>query len=82
VTRNKIDQWQYSVYDFSLGQAEFEPLDIEVRISSDALGLPRGVYEAKSLVETPLGGFFLTADATINNPLQSNQLRDILRKAD
>mgnify|MGYP006272052743 FL=1 len=80
VTNNKIGQWQYSVYDFSLGQAELEPLDMEIRISSNALGLPQGVIKTESLQQSPFGGFFLTSDATINNPLQSYELRRVLRE--
>ncbi|MBF9058582.1 NAD(P)-binding protein [Rhodobacterales bacterium HKCCSP123] len=80
VTRNRLGQWQYSVYDFSLGQAELEPLEMEVRIASDALSLPQGVTQAPSLDQSPFGAFFLTADATINNPLQSFELRRILRE--
>ncbi|MFV0360438.1 NAD(P)-binding protein [Tropicimonas sp.] len=80
VTRNRIGQWQYSVYDFSLGQALLQPLKMEIRISSDALGLPEGQITAPPISASPFGGAFLTSDATINNPLQSFELRDMLRK--
>lgn len=79
VTRNRLGQWQYSVYDFSLGQAELEPLSMEIRISSDCFGLPKGVIKAPDIRTSSLGAFFLTSDATISNPLQSFDLLRTLR---
>ena len=79
VTRNRIGHWQYSVYDFSLGQAELEPLNMEIRISSDSLGLPQGIIKSPDIQESTLGAFFLTSDATISNPLQSFQLLQMLK---
>lgn len=79
VTRNRIGQWQYSVYDFSLGQAELEPLNMQIRISSDVFGLPKGIIKTPDIRTSSLGGFFLTSDATINNPLQSHQLLRTLK---
>lgn len=75
VTRNRLGMWQYSVFDFSLGQAELEPVDLQIRIMSDAIGLPQGTYSAASIDASPFGGVFLTADATISNPMQSFDLR-------
>ncbi|WP_170311868.1 NAD(P)-binding protein [Sulfitobacter sabulilitoris] len=80
VTRNRVGQWQYSVYDFSLGQSLLEPLDMQIRISSDHLGLPRGTIKPPSIAASPFGAVFLTSDATINNPLQSYHLRQVLRE--
>ncbi|HEU0220884.1 MAG TPA: NAD(P)-binding protein [Paracoccaceae bacterium] len=80
VTRNRLGQWQYSVYDFSLGQALLQPIEIEVRIASDRFGLPIGVHRPGSIADSPFGGFFLTADATINNPFQSRSLLRTLRR--
>ncbi len=79
VTRNRLGQWQYSVYDFSLGQAELEPLSMNIRISSDCFGLPPGIIKAPDIRASSFGAFFLTSDATISNPLQSFQLLRTLR---
>ncbi|MGR3760939.1 NAD(P)-binding protein [Roseobacteraceae bacterium NS-SX3] len=80
VCRNRLGQWQYSAYDFSLGQALLEPLDMEIRISADRFGLPPGILTPPSITNSPFGAVFLTSDATINNPLQSYQLRRVLRE--
>lgn len=80
VTHNRLGQWQYSVYDFSLGQAELEPLKMEIRISSDRFGLPPGIIKTPDISTSSLGAFFLTSDATISNPLQSFQLLKQLRE--
>ena len=80
VCRNRLGQWQYSAYDFSLGQSMLEPLDMEIRISSDRFGLPEGVIHPPSITSSPFGAVFLTSDATINNPLQSFSLRRTLRE--
>ncbi|RYH12245.1 NAD(P)-binding protein [Tropicimonas sp. IMCC6043] len=81
VTRNKLGQWQYSVYDFSLGQARLQPLEMTIRISSPALGLPLGDITPADIATSPFGGVFLTCDATINNPLQSADLRRLLKES-
>jgi hypothetical protein len=80
VTRNKLGAWQYSVYDFSLAQARMQPVTMEVRIASDRLGLPDQVVSVPSIATSALGGFFLTAAGTINNPFQSAQLLRQMRK--
>ncbi|PRY26119.1 acetoacetate decarboxylase [Aliiruegeria haliotis] len=80
VTRNRVGQWQYSIYDLSLGQAMAQPLKMEIRVSSPALGLPVGDIVPPDITGSPFGGVFLTADATINNPLQSWALRRLLEK--
>jgi uncharacterized protein with NAD-binding domain and iron-sulfur cluster len=80
VTRNRAGQWQYSVYDFSLGQSTLEPLDMEIRISENRFGLPAGILKPPSIATSPFGAVFLTSDATINNPLQSYDLRRVLRE--
>lgn len=74
VTRNKLGAWQYSVYDFSLAQARMQPISMEIRIAQPRLGLPVGTLKPASIAATALGGFFLTAAGTINNPFQSAQL--------
>lgn len=74
VTRNKLGAWQYSVYDFSLAQARMQPITMDIRIAGPDLGLPTGVINPASIATTALGGFFLTAAGTINNPFQSAQL--------
>jgi hypothetical protein len=81
VTRNKLGHWQYSVYDFSLAQARMQPIDMEIRINGPRLGLPVGVIRPPSITNSPLGGFFLTAAGTINNPFQSAQLLRQMRAA-
>jgi hypothetical protein len=81
VTRNKLGGWQYSVYDFSLAQARMQPVDMEVRISSPRMGLPVGAIPIPSIATSALGGFFLTAAGTINNPFQSAQLLRQMRQA-
>ncbi len=80
ITRNLLGQWQYSVYDLSLGQALLQPLDLRIRISSEHLGLPQGDISLSSIDQSPFGGVFLTCDATINNPMQSGALRRLLWK--
>ena len=82
VTRNRLGQWQYSVYDFSLGQARLTPIDLSLRLRSAALGLPPGNYAPPSLADTALGAFLLRTRATISNPLQSFDLRRKLAKGD
>jgi hypothetical protein len=79
VTRNRLGQWQYSVYDFGLGQARITPLRMSLRIRSDALGLPVGHHAPPSLTDDPMGAFLLRTNATLNNPLQSFALRQALR---
>ncbi|MXU63911.1 NAD(P)-binding protein [Oceanomicrobium pacificus] len=80
VNKNKLGMWQYAYYDFSLGQALVQPLDMEIKVYSDCFGLEPCVLKPPSVKDSPLGGFFLTSAATINNPLQSFELRDTLRK--
>ena len=82
VTRNRLGMWQYSVYDFALAQARLTPIDLSLRICSDDLGLPQGHIAPPSLSDDPCGAFILRTDATINNPLQSFDLLDKLKKGD
>ena len=72
--------WQYSVYDFSLDSALLEPLRMEVRVGPNGFGLPPGLVRPPSIAEASLGAFFLTADGTTNNPLQSREIRQRLRE--
>ena len=78
VTKRPLTGWQYSVYDFSLDSALLEPLDMEVRVGDNGFGLPPGLYRPPGIGEAALGGFFLTADGTINNPFQSRDIRQHL----
>ncbi|CAM4054007.1 NAD(P)-binding protein [Palleronia rufa] len=80
VTRNRLNMWQYSVYDFALAQARLTPADLSLRICSDDLGLPRGYFCPPSIADAPCGAFLLRTDATINNPLQSFDLLATLKK--
>ncbi len=82
VNPNMFGRWQYSYYDFSLGQCRVKPLDVEVRVHSDAFGLPPGTYTAPSIENSSLGGFFLTSAATINNPFQSWNIKRSLETFD
>ncbi len=81
VTQRGWAGWQYSVYDFSLETALLEPLEMEVQVGPNSFGLPPGTYHAPSLSDSPLGGFFLTADGAISNPLQSFDIQRRLRGA-
>ena len=74
VTKNKLGAWQYSVFDFSLAQARMQPMTMEIRVAQLKIGLPIGVIKPASIATTALGGFFITAAGTINNPFQSAQL--------
>ncbi|EYD74894.1 hypothetical protein Rumeso_03535 [Rubellimicrobium mesophilum DSM 19309] len=78
VTKRPLTGWQYSVYDFSLDSALLESLAMEVRIGDNGFGLPPGLHRPPSIAEASLGGFFLTADGTINNPFQSRDIRQHL----
>jgi hypothetical protein len=69
-----LGAWQYSVFDFSLAQARMQPITMEIRVAQPKLGLPIGVIKPASIATTALGGFFMTAAGTINNPFQSAQL--------
>ena len=53
---------------------------MDIKIHSDHLGLPRGLIKPPSIANSPFGAVFLTSDATINNPLQSYQLRKVLKE--
>lgn len=81
VTPNPLLGWQYSVYDFSLDSARLTPLRMQVRISANDFGLPPGTHTLPSLADASLGGFFLRADGTINNPLQHFDIRQRLTEA-
>ena len=52
--------------------------EMEVRVGPNGFGLPPGLHRPPSIAESPLGGFFLTADGTINNPFQSPEIRQRL----
>lgn len=80
VNPNIFGSWLYAKYDFSLGQALMQPTAMQIRISSDVFGLPIGDYSLPPITKSPFGGFFLTSAATINNPLQSPQIKKTLAK--
>lgn len=81
VTRNPVLGWQYSVYDFSLDSARLTPAPMELRIGTNDFGLPPGLHKLPSLADSALGGFFLRADGTINNPMQHFDIRQRLSEA-
>jgi len=80
VTPHRLLGWQYTVYDFSLDSAHMAPLAMEVRIGANDFGLPAGLHHVPPLSLSALGGFFLTAGGTINNPFQSFDIKARLRQ--
>lgn len=75
VSRTRFGQWHYSFYDFALGQALIQPIEMTIKVySKDVGGLPPGIYEVPSILSSGLGGFFVSTEATISNPLQSPML--------
>jgi len=81
VTPNRLLGWQYSVYDFSLESAQVAPLRMQIRIGANEFGLPPGLHHVPALTESSLGGFFIRADGTINNPMQHFDIRQRLQEA-
>jgi uncharacterized protein with NAD-binding domain and iron-sulfur cluster len=72
VSRTKLGTWHYSFYDFALGQALIQPIDMTIKVySKDVGGLPPGTYTVPSIEQQGMGAFFIATDATISNPLQS-----------
>jgi len=80
VAPNRLLGWQYSVYDFSLESARVAPVRMDIRIGVNDFGLPPGQHRVPSLADAALGGFFLRADGTINNPMQHFDIRQRLRE--
>jgi uncharacterized protein with NAD-binding domain and iron-sulfur cluster len=84
ISRTILGTWLYSYFDFALGQALVQPIDMTVKIyNSEATGLTPGVYKVPSIEGGSLGGFFMSTAASISNPFQSYALgRRIRRLAD
>lgn len=81
VSRTRWGRWLYSYFDFALGQAAIQPIDMSIRIHDQAAtGLPAGRYEVPSVVGSDLGGFFMSTAASISNPLQSGALGRRIRQ--
>lgn len=81
VSRTRLGTWHYSYYDFALGQALIQPVDMTIKVYADKVGgLPPGTYTVPSIQKQALGAFFITTDATISNPAQSPMLAAQIRK--
>lgn len=84
--RPLLGGWLYSYFDFGLGQALIQPVDMTVKIypgpagSGLAGGLPAGVYHVPSIRNNKMGGFFMSTAASISNPLQSGALGRRIRE--
>ena len=73
--------WQYSYFDFALGQALIQPISMEIKIYNDeAAGLPAGLYQVPPIQGNGLGGFFFSTSSTITNPLQSWHLKKLIKE--
>lgn len=80
VSRTRFGNWHYSFYDFALGQALIQPIEMTIKVySREVGGLPPGTYTVPSIQKQGLGAFFITTDATISNPLQSPMLAAQIR---
>ncbi len=80
ISRTRFGQWHYSFYDFALGQALIQPIEMTIKVYSPEVGgLPPGTYTVPSIQKQGLGAFFITTDATISNPLQSLMLAEQIR---
>ncbi|MGH8517432.1 MAG: FAD-dependent oxidoreductase, partial [Panacagrimonas sp.] len=80
ISRTRFGQWHYSFYDFALGQALIQPIEMTIKVySREVGGLPPGTYTVPSIQKQGLGAFFITTDATISNPLQSAMLAEQIR---
>ena len=81
VSRTRWGQWLYSYFDFALGQALIQPIDMSIEIHDPAAtGLPAGRHAVPSVVGSDLGGFFMSTAASISNPLQSRVLGRRIRQ--
>lgn len=80
VNRNRLGYWQYANYDFSLGQALVQPTALEFTLHNEVFGVPPGTFTLPPMTQSAFGGFFLTSAATINNPLQTFQIKNTLRR--
>ncbi|MCC2656365.1 MAG: hypothetical protein K0Q76_1473 [Panacagrimonas sp.] len=80
ISRTLFGSWHYSFYDFALGQALIQPIEMTIKVySREVGGLPPGTYTVPSIQKQGLGAFFITTDATISNPLQSPMLAAQIR---
>lgn len=80
ISKNKLG-WQYSFYDFALGQAMIQPVNMSIKIyNNQAAGLPTGLHQIPGIQANGLGGFFVATGSTINNPLQSWHLKNLITK--
>lgn len=80
ISRTRFGQWHYSFYDFALGQALIQPIEMTIKVYTNEVGrLPPGTYTVPSIQEQALGAFFVATDATISNPLQSPLLAAQIR---
>ena len=81
ISRTLLGTWLYSYFDFALGQALIQPIEMTVKIHNDqAAGLPPGVYKVPNIRNGSLGGFFMSTAASISNPLQSYALGRRIRQ--
>lgn len=80
ISRTRFGQWHYSFYDFALGQALIQPIEMTIKVYTNEVGrLPAGTYQVPSIQTQGLGAFFVATDATISNPLQSPLLAAQIR---
>ena len=81
ISRTLLGTWLYSYFDFALGQALIQPIEMTIKIHNEqAAGLPPGVYRVPSIRSSSLGGFFMSTAASISNPLQSYALGRRIRQ--
>lgn len=81
ISRTRWKSWMYSYFDFALGQALIQPIDMSIEIHDPAAtGLPANRYDVPSVVSSDLGGFFMSTAASISNPLQSGALGRRIRQ--
>lgn len=81
VSRTLLGKWLYSYFDFALGEALIQPIEMTIKIHNDqAAGLPAGEYGVPSIRHSGLGAFFLSTAASISNPLQSRDLGQRIRQ--
>lgn len=80
ISRTRWGSWHYSFYDFALGQALIQPIEMTIKVYTNEVGrLPPGTYTVPSIQTQGLGAFFVATDATISNPLQSPLLAAQIR---
>jgi len=81
ISRTLLGTWLYSYFDFALGQALIQPIEMTIKIhNGQAAGLTPGVYQVPSIRKGSLGGFFMSTAASISNPLQSHALGRRIRQ--